>query len=433
MDIGAYEVQEILPPTFGDIQVIDLDNGNVLIPDNTTDPVFVGIGELGGIVERNLQIQNLGDGILEIARPTVPTGFSATMPLFPNVIQPGESLPLTFRLDTSQPGGKFGFFSFVNNDTDSNPYNFPLFGITFLPFDRYSLTLERPPFPAPNLTTTTITASPGNRAVTGRQGDESLVGSDDAEVLIGFGGNDNLTGNGGHDNLYGLQGNDYMDGGDGDDNLAGGSGDDAMLGGAGRDAIAGSSGNDRADGGLDTDQLNGDAGDDFLDGGDGDDAIDGGADNDALLGAAGNDAIAGGTGFDSIVGEVGDDYLDGGDDDDILSGDAGNDVVLGGNGLDTVIGGDGDDVLDGGAGNDILQGDGGSDRFVLAPVAGTKFVVDFTAGEDLFQLEGGLMFTDLSITQNNLGQTEIRFGRQLLAVLQRPAALTASDFIETVA
>jgi Ca2+-binding RTX toxin-like protein len=432
VDIGAYEVQEIPPPTFGDIQVIDLDNGGVLIPDNSTEPVFVGIGEPGEIVERNLQIQNLGDGTLEIAQPVLPTGFSATAPLFPNVIQPGESLPLTFRLDTSRVGGQYGFFSFVNNDTDSNPYNFPLFGITFLPFSRYSLILERPPFPVPNLTPTTITATPSSRAVTGRQGDESLLGSDAAEVLIGFGGNDNLIGNGGDDNLYGLQGNDYLDGGDGDDNLTGGSGNDALRGGAGRDAIAGSSGNDRADGGLESDQINGDAGDDFLDGGDGDDVIDGGADNDALLGAAGNDAIAGGTGLDSIVGEAGDDVLDGGDDDDILSGDAGNDVVLGGNGLDTVIGGDGDDVLDGGAGSDILQGDGGSDRFVLAPVPGTKFIVDFTAGEDLFQLEGGLTFADLTITRNNLGQTEIRFSGQILAILQRPVALTASNFVESL-
>ena len=42
----------------------------------------------------------------------------------------------------------------------------------------------------------------------------------------------------------------------------------------------------------------------------------------------------------------------------------------------------------------------GRDRFVLKPGSGSDLITDFTKGEDLLVLAGGLTFAQLSITQN---------------------------------
>ncbi|MFH7027521.1 MAG: M10 family metallopeptidase C-terminal domain-containing protein [Heteroscytonema crispum UTEX LB 1556] len=59
----------------------------------------------------------------------------------------------------------------------------------------------------------------------------------------------------------------------------------------------------------------------------------------------------------------------------------------------------GNDRITGGAGNDRLTGGAGSDRFVISSGFGTDTITDFTKGQDLIELSGGLSFGQLTITQ----------------------------------
>ena len=83
-----------------------------------------------------------------------------------------------------------------------------------------------------------------------------------------------------------------------------------------------------------------------------------------------------------------------------MFGSGGSDKLCGFEGNDTLDGGKGDDYLIGGLGNDILSGGIGRDRFFLTAGSGPDLITDFTKGEDLLVLGGGLTFAQLSITQN---------------------------------
>jgi len=85
---------------------------------------------------------------------------------------------------------------------------------------------------------------------------------------------------------------------------------------------------------------------------------------------------------------------------DLMFGNGGSDKLCGSEGNDCLDGGKGDDYLIGGLGNDILNGGIGRDRFVLTAGSGPDLITDFTKGEDLLVLPGGLTFAQLSITQN---------------------------------
>lgn len=170
---------------------------------------------------------------------------------------------------------------------------------------------------------------------------------------------------------------------------------------------------------------------------------------DSLFGSAVSDTIAGGLGSDQIFGEAGDDVLRGdlnsrdsqgtAGGDDIIYGGAGNDRIGGKGGNDTLFGdagddvlyGDaGDDLLRGGAGNDTLYGDAkgssGLDTFILAAGEGTDMIMDFTAGQDLIGLAGGLTFGQLSLSAN-----QISFNNEVLALLSNvdTSILDASRFV----
>ena len=86
-----------------------------------------------------------------------------------------------------------------------------------------------------DLTTCTISGTPG---------DDVLIGTPGNDVLCGLGGNDVLRGLGGNDVLAGGDGEDRLDGGDGDDSLFGGRGDDIVTADPGADVIRGGSGLD---------------------------------------------------------------------------------------------------------------------------------------------------------------------------------------------
>jgi Ca2+-binding RTX toxin-like protein len=136
----------------------------------------------------------------------------------------------------------------------------------------------------------------------------------------------------------------------------------------------------------------------------------------------------------------GNDTLNGGNDNDRLLGGNDNDRLLGGNGLDTLLGGNNNDVLrgdagndslDGGLGNDILTGGTGNDRFVLRATNGTDTITDFTNGQDLFFLAGGLTFGSLTISQSSSDTLITRTSSsEVLAILTGVSSslIDATDF-----
>jgi len=128
--------------------------------------------------------------------------------------------------------------------------------------------------------------------------------------------------------------------------------------------------------------------------------------------------ISGGDGNDTIVGEIAADS------------DSGSSRLSGGDGEDhvTAIGGE-DNVLDGDRGNDVLTGSANADTFVLRVGRGTDTVTNFQDGEDLFGLEVGLDFGDLTIADGAAG-AEISAGAEILAIAEGilAADLTSDDF-----
>jgi hypothetical protein len=82
-------------------------------------------------------------------------------------------------------------------------------------------------------------------------------------------------------------------------------------------------------------------------------------------------------------------------------------------------------------GNDILSGGIRGDSFVLTAGSGHELITDLTKGEDLLLLASGLLFAQLSITQNpNAAFIRINHNGQLLAALNGvPAsAIALNDF-----
>ncbi|WP_339384164.1 hypothetical protein [Microcoleus sp. LEGE 07076] len=105
--------------------------------------------------------------------------------------------------------------------------------------------------------------------------------------------------------------------------------------------------------------------------------------------------------------------------------------MCGGDGDDTVAGGIGDDWLIGDLGNDTLRGGSGRDYFLLSAGQGSDLIVDFTKGEDVLILTGGLTVDRLSFVQQN-SATFIKIANtgQLLAVLSgvQASAIGLDDF-----
>ena len=116
---------------------------------------------------------------------------------------------------------------------------------------------------------------------------------------------------------------------------------------------------------------------------------------------------------------------------DLIFGNGGSDKLCGFEGNDSLNGGKGDDDLIGGLGNDILSGGFRRDRFVLTAGEDADLITDFTKGEDLLVLAGGLTFAQLSITQN-ANSAFIRIGQnnQLLAAVNgvQASAIELNDF-----
>ncbi|MEH2128216.1 Ig-like domain-containing protein [Nostoc sp.] len=157
----------------------------------------------------------------------------------------------------------------------------------------------------------------------------------------------------------------------------------------------------------------------------GNDIINGGNGNDTIYGGAGNDSLSGGNGNDILYG---DGLMDGGAGNDTLNGGNGDDTLYGGGGTDYLSGGNGNDIIFGGLGSDILTGNNGKDTFAFAAGEGTDTITDFSDGNDLIGLYGGLSFGQLSFSGSNIKVTSTN---EILATLTgiNTTTLTAADFV----
>jgi Ca2+-binding RTX toxin-like protein len=301
----------------------------------------------------------------------------------------------------------------------------------------------------------------------------NLTGTPSNDELVGTEFNDTIDGKGEDDYIDGLNGNDLLEGGTGNnDQILGRNGNDTISDIDGIRLAQGGEGNDNIDitfaRGWDNnsnatdaprslDQISGGNGDDnititmndsrFSISLHGDELIET-PDSTEVIRAGGNDVITLERNYANSVVDLGsgNDPFKGGIGADNISGSDGNDIIAGRNGSDRLSGDGGDDTLTGGAGND---------RFVLAPsrdssssvLSRTSFyrtpmdiIADFTDGQDLIELTGGLSFQQLNIVSigsspngSRLDSTLIvsAITQEWLAILTGvPASqITATDFI----
>ncbi|MEQ9483233.1 integrin alpha, partial [Coleofasciculus sp. F4-SAH-05] len=110
--------------------------------------------------------------------------------------------------------------------------------------------------------------------------------------------------------------------------------------------------------------------------------------------------------------------------------DPSNDMTLVGTLADDSLNGDtGDDLLDGGLGHDSLSGGEGADLFLLRLGDGMDTILDFKDGEDLFLLDQGLTFGQLTIAASG-ADTKISVDGEELATVSNVSAnlITEVDF-----
>jgi hypothetical protein len=105
-----------------EIQVLD---GTTDIVDGTTSAIDFGSVIVGGTLNKTFTVKNLGTGVLNLSNLTLPTGFSSVGTL-PATVAAGASANLLLQVDTTAAGNKTGTLQFVNDDSDENPFDFPI-------------------------------------------------------------------------------------------------------------------------------------------------------------------------------------------------------------------------------------------------------------------------------------------------------------------
>ncbi|NJK39212.1 MAG: tandem-95 repeat protein [Oscillatoriales cyanobacterium RM2_1_1] len=292
-----------------------------------------------------------------------------------------------------------------------------------------------------------IAGNLGQDTLNGGEADDNVRGGKDNDLVLGELGNDTLLGEEGDDTIFGGTFNEAdapVRDADGADLIFGGGGNDRIDGNEGDDQIIAGEGNDTAFGGQDNDFLWGEAGDDFLLGDNGNDTLCGNAGNDTLrgdpiddgdspaVGANGQqDKLYGGEGDDLLFGDEGRDELCGNEDNDTLFGGKDDDIAWGGEGNDSLLGDEGNDTLVGGEGADTLIGGEGADLFVFFSGDSGNLIRDFELEQDQIVLGDGLTFSQLTLTDDGRGNTNILVGDQLLVTLSEVAVddLTADRFL----
>ncbi|MEG3960511.1 FG-GAP-like repeat-containing protein, partial [Microcoleus sp. herbarium2] len=263
-----------------EIQVLDGTNDLV---GGSTRAINFGSAIIGTILTKTFTVNNLGTAALNLSNPTLPTGFSLVGNL-PTTVAPGASANLQVQVDTATAGNKSGTLQFVNNDSDENPFDFPILATvtatptptpapipTPTPAPAETPTPAPTPTPTPSVTPTPITNNipkddcicddidypnlnqPNrventilgvSRIQIGTAKNDELLGSNRGNIFDAFSGNDNLYGGDSDDILNGNTGNDFISGGTGDDILFGDENNDIILGDKGLDLIFGGKGND---------------------------------------------------------------------------------------------------------------------------------------------------------------------------------------------
>ncbi|MGL5083692.1 MAG: Ig-like domain-containing protein, partial [Microcoleaceae cyanobacterium] len=292
-----------------------------------------------------------------------------------------------------------------------------------------------------------IAGNLGQDTLNGGEQNDDVRGGKDNDLVLGELGNDTLLGEEGDDTLFGGTFNDADDpvrDADGSDLIFAGSGNDRIDGNEGDDQIIAGEGDDTAFGGQENDFLWGEPGDDFLLGDNGNDTLCGDAGNDTLrgdpiddgdspaVGANGQqDKLYGGTGRDILFGDEGRDELCGNEDNDTLFAGKDDDIAWGGAGNDSLLGDEGNDTLVGGDGRDTLVGGDGEDLFVFFSGNSGNLIQDFELEQDQIVLGGGLTFSQLTLTDDGSGNTNIFVGEQQLVTLTEIAAadLTSGQFL----
>ncbi|MEG4456266.1 choice-of-anchor D domain-containing protein [Microcoleus sp. N9_A1] len=105
-----------------EIQVLD---GTTDIADGTASVIDFGSVIVGTTLNKTFTVKNLGTAALNLSNLTLPTGFSIVGTL-PATVAAGASANLQLQVDTAAAGNKTGTLQFVNNDSDENPFNFPI-------------------------------------------------------------------------------------------------------------------------------------------------------------------------------------------------------------------------------------------------------------------------------------------------------------------
>jgi P pilus assembly chaperone PapD len=105
-----------------EIQVLD---GTTDIVDGTASAIDFGSVIVGGTLNKTFTVKNLGTAVLNLSNLTLPTGFSLVGSL-PATVAAGASANLLLQVDTTAAGNKTGTLQFVNDDSDENPFDFPI-------------------------------------------------------------------------------------------------------------------------------------------------------------------------------------------------------------------------------------------------------------------------------------------------------------------
>jgi Domain of unknown function (DUF4347)/Bacterial Ig-like domain/RTX calcium-binding nonapeptide repeat (4 copies) len=105
-----------------EIQVLD---GTTDIVDGTASAIDFGSITVGGTLNKTFTVKNLGTADLNLSKLTLPTGFSIVGTL-PATVAAGASANVQVQVDTATAGSKSGKLEFVNDDSDENPFDFPI-------------------------------------------------------------------------------------------------------------------------------------------------------------------------------------------------------------------------------------------------------------------------------------------------------------------
>lgn len=125
-----YRVTGVFAPLAPEINVQG--NGVTIVDGDstpsTTDNTSFGGVLVGGTVDKTFTIQNTGTGTLTVGAFTFTGDFSLVTSPAASVTA-GGSTTFTVRFDPTAIGVRNGTVSFVNNDSNENPYNFSITGI----------------------------------------------------------------------------------------------------------------------------------------------------------------------------------------------------------------------------------------------------------------------------------------------------------------